>query len=63
MPKTMNLPVTTIYQNDLDAWLKITPVGSLALTPFDQAWTEQFIDTTVAGKPVPAAPSPSAGAQ
>lgn len=63
VPKTTYLPVTTIYQNDLDAWLKITPVGSLALTPFDQAWTESFIEAANAGKPAPAAPSPTANAQ
>jgi ribose transport system substrate-binding protein len=63
VPKTTYLPVTTIYQNDLDAWLKITPVGSLALTPFDQSWTTAFIDAANAGKPAPVAPSPSAAAQ
>lgn len=63
VPKTMNLPVTTIYKNDLDAWLKITPVGSLALTPFDQSWTESFIEAANAGKPASEAPSPSPSAQ
>ena len=63
VPKTMNLPVTTIYQNDLDAWLAITPVGSLALTPFDQKWTEAFIDAANAGKAPPPAPAPSLAAQ
>lgn len=63
VPKTTYLPVTTIYQNDLDAWLKITPVGSLALTPFDQAWTESFIEAANAGKPAPAAPPPVVAAQ
>ena len=63
VPKTMSIPVTTIYKNDLDAWLKITPVGSLALTSFDQSWTESFIEAADAGKPAPAAPSPSLSAQ
>lgn len=63
VPKTMKLPVTTIYKNNLDAWLKITPVGSLALTPFDQKWTESFIDAADTGKPAPEAPSPSMNAQ
>ena len=62
VPKTTYLPVTTIYQNDLDAWLKITPVGSLALTPFTQSWTEAFIDAASAGKPAPDAPPPTANA-
>jgi ribose transport system substrate-binding protein len=63
VPKTMYLPVTTIDESQLDAWLAITPVGSLALTPFDQQWTEQFIDAASAGKTPPAAPAPSLAAQ
>ncbi len=63
VPKTMNLPVTTIYKNDLDAWLKITPVGSLALTLFDQSWTETLIEAANTGKPAPDAPSPFLSAQ
>lgn len=63
VPKTTYLPVTTIYQNDLDAWLKITPVGSLALTPFDQDWTVKFIEAANAGKPAPSAPPPAANEQ
>lgn len=61
--KTMNLPVTTIYEKDLDAWLKITPVGSLALTPFTQTWTISFIEAANAGQPAPDAPPPVLKAQ
>ena len=60
--KTTNLPVTTIYKKDLDAWLKITPVGSLALTPFDQSWTASFIQAADTGKRALEAPSPSINA-
>jgi ribose transport system substrate-binding protein len=59
VPKTLNLPFPIIKKGDLDAWLKVMPQGSVALVPYTQKWTEDFIDAVVAGKPAPPPPRPT----
>ena len=60
VPKTLNLPFPIINKGDLDAWLKVMPQGSVALTPYTQEWTQEFVDASIAGKAPPAAPAPTA---
>jgi ribose transport system substrate-binding protein len=62
VPKTMTLPVPTIYENNLDEWLKVTPPGGVALVPYGQTWTTSFIQAANEGKPAPDAPPPDSTA-
>ncbi len=61
MPKTMNLPLPVIQKEDIAKWLAVMPEGSVAVSPYDQAWTVQMIDANAAGKPLPASPVAKAG--
>ena len=61
VPKTIDLPLPVIYKADLDAWLKVMPEGSVAVTPYTQEWTVAWIAAAKAGKPAPDAPLPKPG--
>jgi len=61
VPKTIDLPLPVIYKKDLDAWLKVMPEGSVAVTPYTQDWTVAWIAAANAGKPAPDAPLPKPG--
>jgi ribose transport system substrate-binding protein len=61
VPKTMTLPVPVIRKEDIAKWLAVMPEGSVAVSPYDQAWTVEMIDANVAGKPLPASPVAKAG--
>lgn len=61
MPQTLNLPLPVIQKEDIEKWLAVMPEGSVAVSPYDQAWTVEMIDANAAGKPLPASPVAKAG--
>ena len=60
-PKTLNLPLPVIQKQDIEKWLAVMPEGSVAVSPYNLAWTVEMIDANVAGKPLPASPAAKAG--
>jgi len=61
VPKTMTLPMPVIQKEDIAKWLAVMPEGSVAVSPYDLAWTVAMIDANVAGTPLPASPVAKAG--
>ncbi|MET1028385.1 MAG: ABC transporter substrate-binding protein [Dongiaceae bacterium] len=61
VPKTIDLPLPVIHKDELDAWLKVMPEGSVAVTPYTQEWTISWIQAANAGKPAPASPVAKSG--
>jgi ribose transport system substrate-binding protein len=61
VPKTMAIPLPVIQKQDIEQWLAVMPEGSVAVSPYDLAWTVQMIDANVAGKPLPASPVAKVG--
>jgi ribose transport system substrate-binding protein len=61
VPNTLNLPLPVIQKQDIEQWLKVMPEGSVAVSPYDLAWTVEMIDANVAGKPLPASPVAKVG--
>jgi ribose transport system substrate-binding protein len=56
VPKELHVPVPTIYEDKLDHFLEVTPKGGVITIRFPQAWVQEFIANTKAGKPGPEAP-------
>ena len=56
VPNMITLPLPIIHKDELDAWLKVMPPGSVATPVYTQAWSAEVIDANAAGKPLPASP-------
>lgn len=59
VPKLLRPPFLRVSQNDLNAWLKLTPKGGVARCYFSQKWTEKWLAAAKADKPAPPIPVPS----
>jgi ribose transport system substrate-binding protein len=59
VPKTVNVPLLVINQNDLDAWLKAVPQGGVSTPLYDEIWTESLIKANVDHTALPASPIPN----
>ncbi|WP_102224927.1 ABC transporter substrate-binding protein [Acidimangrovimonas sediminis] len=58
VPKKIEVPLLTVQQKDLDAWVKATPKGGVANAPFTRDLTSQIIDANEKGAALPAIPTP-----
>ena len=58
VPKFVEVPLLTINQNDLDAWLAKVPQGGVVNVDYPQALIAQIIDANVNHTPLPAIPVP-----
>jgi len=58
VPKEMKLPPLTIPVDKLDFFLAHTEKGGVASTYYPQAWVQQLITNSKAGKPAPPDPVP-----
>jgi len=59
VPKTVNVPLLVIDQQDLDSWLKAVPEGGVSTPLYSQKWTEALIAANLANATPPASPIPN----
>jgi len=50
VPNMVNVPLLTIHEDTLDAWLAATPVGTASTPRYDRDATVELIDANLAGK-------------
>lgn len=58
LPKKIEVPLLIINQQNLSAWLKVTPKGGVADAPYTQALVSKIIEANENGEPLPAIPAP-----
>jgi ribose transport system substrate-binding protein len=58
VPKFVEVPLLTVHQDDLDAWLAKVPSGGVANVDYPQALVAQIIDANIHHAPLPTAPVP-----
>ena len=58
VPKFIELPVLVIEEEDLDAWLSITPENGVANADYTLEWTVELIEAHIADTPLPSPPVP-----
>jgi ribose transport system substrate-binding protein len=58
VPKFVEVPLLTIHQNDLDAWLKAVPNGGVVNAEYPQDLVANIIDANVNKKALPEVPAP-----
>ncbi len=59
VPKTVNVPLLVIQEQDLDAWLKAVPEGGVSTPLYSQQWTEDLIAANLSNAAPPASPIPN----
>jgi ribose transport system substrate-binding protein len=57
-PKFVEVPLLTINQSDLDAWLAKVPQGGVVNVDYPQALVAQIIDANINHTPLPSVPVP-----
>lgn len=60
VPNKIIMPLLTIENGNLKAWLASTPQGGVSTPVYSQAWTVNLIDASAAGRMVPAPTPPIA---
>ena len=58
VPKFLELPVLVIEEENLDAWLSITPEDGVANADYTLEWTIDLIEAHINDTPLPAPPVP-----
>lgn len=58
VPKFVEVPLLTVSQENLDAWLKTVPKGGVANGDFTQDLVVKSIDANIAKTPLPSFPAP-----
>jgi ribose transport system substrate-binding protein len=58
VPKFVEVPLLTIQQSDLDAWLAKVPQGGVVNVDYSQSLVAQIIDANIDHTPLPTAPVP-----
>lgn len=58
VPKFVEVPLLTINQPDLDAWLKTVPKGGVVNAEYPQELVGKIIDANIDQTPLPAVPAP-----
>lgn len=63
VPKQLEFPLLPVNQEDLDAWLKVTPVGGVASANYSREWISAYLDAIDKGTAVPKAEIPTEAAK
>ena len=58
VPKFVEVPLLTVYQKDLDAWLKAVPKGGVVNADYPQDLVARIIDANVHQTALPEVPAP-----
>jgi ribose transport system substrate-binding protein len=59
VPKFVEVPLLTVKQDTLDAWLKVVPEGGVLNADYPQDLVAGIIDANIAGTPLPEVPAPN----
>ena len=59
VPEFVEVPLLTVEQDTLDAWLDVLPEGGVLNADFGQELVAEIIDANIAGTEIPGVPAPT----